>query len=177
MCLKIYRSSELERLLPSKCNFGYDVIVHVGKRLFLENRTLAEVKAELSKERINISENGVNYLGSKFVAYLSLAHFQASDRIKDAMSLNHGYMLHIDATCDGGSTMLLTGIDSISSIVLWNSKIPTEKSDNIVPFLEEIKKMYGDPLLVVSDMGKGIAEAIRKVFGDKMRVLICHFHS
>jgi hypothetical protein len=175
-CLKTYRSSEIERLLPSKCNFGYDVIVDVGKRLFLENRTLAEVKADLGKERIKISENGVNYLGRKFIAYLSLAHCQASERIKDVMSLNHGYMLHIDATCDGGSPMLLTGIDSITSIVLWNSKIPTEKSENIVPFLNEIKKMYGDPLLVVSDMGKGIAGAIREVFGDKMRVLICHFH-
>ena len=36
--------------------------------------------------------------------------------------------------------------------------------------------MYGDPLLVVADMGKGIEGAVREVFGEEMRLLICHFH-
>lgn len=41
-CSTIHRSKELERLLPTKCNFGYDVIVRVGQRLFMDNRTLDE---------------------------------------------------------------------------------------------------------------------------------------
>ena len=175
-CSAIHRSKELERLLPAKCNFGYDVIVRVGQRLFMDNRTLHEVKIELAEDRVYVSENGINFLGSKFIAYLSLAHCQASNRIKEAMRQNSGYMLHVDATCDGGSPMLLSGMDAITSIVLWNSKIPTEKASNIIPFLQEVKEMYGDPLLVVADMSNGIEAAVRKVFGEDMRLLICHFH-
>ncbi len=175
-CATVHRSKELQRLLPSKCNFGYDVIVRVGQRLFLDNRTLVEVKSELAAAKIHISENGVNSLGCKFIAYLSLAHRRAANRIKAAMGRKSGYMLHIDATCDGGSPMLLSGMDAITSIVLWNSKIPTEKANNIIPFLQEVKELYGDPLLVVADMGKGIEAAVRKVFSEDMRLLICHFH-
>ncbi len=175
-CATIQRSKKLQNLLPSKCNFGYDVIVRVGQRLFLDNRTLVEVKSELAAAKINISENGVRSLGYKFIVYLTLAHLQAANRIKAVMERNSGYMLHIDATCDGGSPMLLSGMDAITSIVLWNSKIPTEKASNIIPFLQEVKELYGDPLLVVADMGKGIEAAVRMVFGEDMRLLICHFH-
>ena len=162
--------------MPAKCNFGYDVIVRVGQRLFMDNRTLGEVKDELAAEKVHISENGISFLGSKFIAYLSLAHCRAANRIKAAMRRNSGYMLHIDATCDGGSPMLLSGMDAITSIVLWNSKIPTEKANNIIPFLQEVKELYGEPLLVVADMCKGIVASIIKVFGKDTRLLICNFH-
>jgi hypothetical protein len=175
-CATVYRSKELQSLLPAKCNFGYDVIVLVGQRLFLDNRTLVEIKSELAAAKVHISENGISFLGCKFIAYLSLAHRRAANRVKAAMERNSGYMLHIDATCDGGGPMLLSGMDAITSIVLWNSKIPTEKADNIIPFLQEVKELYGDPLLIVADMGKGINAAVREVFGEDMRLLICHFH-
>ncbi len=175
-CATVHRSEELQSVLPSKCSFGYDVIVRVGQRLFLDNRTLVEVKSELAAAKIHISENGISALGCKFIAYLSIAHRQAANRVKAAMRRNNGYILHIDATCDGGSPMLLSGMDAITSIVLWNSIIPTEKADNIIPFLRELKELYGNPLLVVADMGKGIEAAVRKVFGEDMRLLICHFH-
>lgn len=175
-CATVHRSRELERILPAKCNFGYDVIVRVGQRLFMDNRTLGEVKDELAAEKVHISENGISFLGSKFIAYLSLAHCRAANRIKAVMRQNSGYMLHVDATCDGGSPMLLSGMDAITSIVLWNSKIPTEKANNIIPFLQEVKELYGEPLLVVADMGKGIEASVIKVFGKDMRLLICHFH-
>ena len=105
------RSEELTRLFPWKCNFGFDVIVHVGRRLFLDNRTVREVQAELVDRNVEASESEVDFLGRKFIAYLVVAHRRAASRLREIMEGNGGYMLHIDATCEGGGPMLLSGRD------------------------------------------------------------------
>lgn len=173
---RIYRSEELGRIFPEKCNFGYDVIVYVGRRLFLDNRTVGEVKTELAAKNVAISESEVDFLGKKFVAYLTAAHRRTASRLREAMARNGGYMLHVDATCEGGGPMLLSGMDAITSTILWNRKIPTEKANHVVPFLKEIKELYGPPLLMVMDMSKGFENAAREAFGKNTRILICHFH-
>lgn len=173
---RTYRSEELQRIFPEKSNFGYDVLVYAGRRLFLDNRPLGEVKAELGVKNVLISESEVDFLGKKFIGYLTVAHRRAASRLREAISRNGGYILHVDATCEGGGPMLLSGMDSITSTVLWNRKIPTEKADHVVPFLREIDKLYGHPLLVVMDMSNGFENAVREVFGKSIRMLICHFH-
>ena len=91
------------------------------------------------------------------------------------MNSSGGYILHLDATCEGDSPHLMTGLDGISEFILDNIKIPSEKGDKIVPFLQKIKQTYGTPLALVHDMGKGIISAIEQVFPNT-RDLICHFH-
>ena len=91
------------------------------------------------------------------------------------MKLHGGYILHLDGTCEGGSPHLISAIDGITKIVLENVKLPSENAGDLVPFLEKIKKAYGVPVAVVSDMGKGIAAAVKKVF-KKVRHLLCHYH-
>jgi hypothetical protein len=44
-----------------------------------------------------------------------------------------------------------------------------------VPFLEQIKELYGSPLAVTSDMGRAFLSAILKVFPG-IPNYICHFH-
>lgn len=171
-----HRSETLKELFPERGRFGYDIIVFIGQNLFLNHCTPGEIMAELKLKRIEISEREVDYLGRKFIVYLSIAHHQAAARLKKSMSLNGGYMLHIDATCDNGSPLLLSGLDSITGIILWNIKVPSEKADHVVPFLQKIKADFGDPLLVVSDMSKGFENAILEVFGKNINILICHFH-
>ena len=174
---RIYRSGELKRLFPEKGNFGlFDVIEYIGRRLFLGNRTITETKSELSALNVPISDSEVGFLGEKFIAYLTIAHRLAASRLREMMRHNGGYMLHIDATCEGGGSLLLTGVDAISSTVLWNSKIPTEKAVHVTPFLRQINDLYGRPLLVVMDMSNGFENAVREVFGQDMNILICHFH-
>ncbi len=91
------------------------------------------------------------------------------------MNMNGGYILHLDGTCDGGSPHLISVLDGISEIVLDNVKLPSENSDDLILFLERIKKAYGVPLAVLSDMGKGIALAIKMVFKN-VAAFICHYH-
>jgi len=174
-CERVYYSPELRELVPIGGNFGYDVMVHVGKALFLQHRTSAEIVAELAARNIPISSSEVEYLGKKFIVYLAIAHRHSSNKIKEAMRLKGGYMLHLDATFDGQGPMLMTGLDSITDIVLGNVKLPSERAEKIIPFLQNIKRRFGNPIALVHDMGSGILRAVQKVF-ENTPDFICHFH-
>jgi hypothetical protein len=175
MCHSSYGSEELLRLVAPGCNFGYDVVVYVGKGLFLRHRNGQEILSELAERNVNISQSEVYVLGKKFVALLALAHRQCTGRIQEAMSCNGGYMLHLDGTWEGKGPLLMTGLDSITEIVLGNIKLPSEKAADIIPFLEHIKELFGPPIALVHDMGRGIMSAVETVF-EGVPDFICHYH-
>ena len=172
---KIHRPDDLQQLVPFKGTYGYDVLVHVGKSLYLRSMSEKAIKKELELMAIKITENGIRYLGQKFIAYLNICHQQSQLKLRLKMAQNGGYILHIDGTCEGDSPHLFTGMDEISGIILSSIKINSEKKDKIVPFLKDIKERYGIPLAVVSDMGKGLMAAVEEVFPGVI-YLICHFH-
>ena len=175
LCKRIYASNELRKLVPEGSNFGFDVMMYVGKEAFLNHRNDKEIIQELKPENVSISDSEVAYLERRFIVYLAFAHNQSSQRIKEAMDARGGYVLHLDGTCDGDSPHLMTGLDEISGFVLQNVKIPSESSERIIPFLEKIKEEYGSPVAIVSDMGKGISNALKEVFPGVPHFL-CHFH-
>lgn len=174
-CGRIYTSQELQKLVPQGCNFGYDVLVYVGKALFLQCRNNKEIIQELWSKNITISNSEITYLAKKFVIYLALAHRQSCKMLKESMEVRGGYILHLDATCEGDSPHLMSGLDEISEIVLQNVKLPSESEEKIIPFLTRIKKAFGNPQALVHDMGKGIINAVEKVFPDILD-FVCHFH-
>ena len=162
-------------MVPKRCKFGYDVMVHVGKALFLRHCSQGQVIDELALRNICISASEIAYLGKKFIIYLSIAHHRRAHAIKDRMRQRGGYILHLDGTCDGKGPVLMSGLDSISEIVLGNIKLPSENADEIVPFLENIRKLFGIPIAIVHDMGRGILKAVAAVF-PATPDFICHFH-
>jgi len=174
-CNRTYTSRELRQLVPPLSNFGYDIVVYVGKALFLRHRNGAEIVAELAAKNVPISQSEVYILGRKFIVMLARAHRQCAGRIKKAMARNGGYILHLDGTCEGTGPVLMTGLDSIMNIVLGNVKLPSEKAEAIVPFLDTIKKQFGPPIALVHDMGAGILNAVQSVF-KHVPDFICHFH-
>ncbi len=171
----LYASSDLSRLAPSGCTVGYDVLVWVGKALFVRDRRAEDIVAELSTRHVHLSLSEVGYLGKKFVVYLALAHREAAPELQAAMRALGGYILHLDGTCEGGGPMLMGTLDSISQIVLGSVKVPSEKAEQLSPFLKEIKARYGVPLAAVHDMGSGILAAVKEVFPG-VPDFICHFH-
>jgi hypothetical protein len=174
-CGRIHRSKQLCRLVAPSCNFGYDVLVYVGNAIFLHHLPDLVIAEQLSRKNIHISASEIAYLGKKFIAYLTLAHRNSASRIRDAMSSNGGYILHLDATYEENSPLLMCGVDSIMQIVLGNAKMRSEKSDTIIPFLHDIKDLFGQPLALVHDMSAGIIKAVGKVFPNTLD-FICHFH-
>jgi hypothetical protein len=171
----LYGAESLSQLVPSGCTFGYDVLVFVGRALFLRQRRAEEIIEELQAHQVRLSPSEVGYLGKKFVVYLALAHRQSAPRLKQAMRAQGGYILHLDGTGEGGGPMLMSSLDSLSEIVLGNVKVPSEKTEQIVPFLEEIKRRFGVPVAAVHDMGHGILAAVQRVFPG-VPDFVCHFH-
>jgi hypothetical protein len=150
-------------------------MVFVGRSMYQRHRTTEDIRAELATRNVFLSPSEIHYLGRKFILYLARAHRQAIPRIREAMALVGGYMLHLDATHAGDAPPLMTGLDSLSKIVLANIKIPSEHTDHIIPFLKEIKETYGTPRACVHDMGYGICKAVEEVFSG-VPDFICHFH-
>jgi hypothetical protein len=89
--------------------------------------------------------------------------------------MNGGYVLHLDGTCEGESPHLISVLDGITEIVLENTKLPSENADDLIPFLQGIRTAYGEPVAVVTDMGKGFLAAIAEVFAD-VPLFVCHYH-
>ena len=174
-CSSFFGSEALLELVPKWCNIGYDVLVHVGRALFQRYRTIQEVRIELYSRNVQISDSEISYLGYKFIATLAACHQQATPRIRQSMEPSGGYVLHLDATHDGNAPALMTGMDSLSEIVLGNVKIPSEHADYIAPFLQKLQKDFGNPQACVHDMGNGICKAVAEVFPDTPD-FICHFH-
>ncbi len=174
-CRTQYGSKELQSLVPSGSNFAYDVMVHVGMAMFVRHRNESEIVAELASRNVAISSSEVGWLGRRFVLYLAEAHEKAADRLKGAMALNGGYVLHLDGTGHSYGSVLMSSIDELTNVVLLNRKVPSEKKDEIVPFLRQIQGLFGDPLALVHDMGVGIISAVGEVFPG-LPDFICHFH-
>ena len=172
---RLYHSEQLRALTPYRCTFGYDVLVHVGRALFMHCRSEQKIIVELARRNVVISQREIGFLGKKFIAYLAIAHRQSRQRLKQVMAARGGYVLHLDGTCEGDSPHLFTGMDGIAQIVLDNIKLPSEKAELLVPFFQGIKRKYGNPVALVHDMGRGILSAVKTVFPDTPD-FICHFH-
>ena len=174
-CSNIFRSKALRQIVQPGCKVAYDVIAFIGRALFQRYRTTLEVQDELMAKNVRISISEINHLGRKFISYLAFGHRLAMPRIRQKMKMAGGYVLHLDATHEGDSPALMTGLDGLSKMVLANVKVPSENADHIVPFLKELKKNYGIPKACVHDMGTGICKAVTKVFPGKPDY-VCHFH-
>lgn len=168
-------SEQLRALAPDKCTFGFDVIVHVGRALFLRSLNEREVIKELAAKNIPISPREISYLGRKFITYLALAHRQSRESLRLAMTNRGGYILHLDGTCESDSPHLFCGLDGISELVLDSIKIPSESKKLLIPFLRRIKEQYGQPVALVHDMSSMIIQSVEEVFKG-VPDFICHFH-
>jgi hypothetical protein len=172
---QVYPSADLRRLVAPGCNYGYDVLVEVGRTLFVEAQPVRQIITQLAQRHVHLSASTAAELGRRFIVLLALAHRRCAGRLQQAMSLQGGYILHLDATYEDKSPLLMTGIDAVMEIVLGNIKLPSEKADGIVPFLRQLKQCFGPPLALVHDMSKGILAAIQEVFPG-LPDFICHFH-
>jgi len=152
------------------------VIVEIGKLRFVQSRQVDEIQLMLlQRHSIEISTSEIEILINRFLFYLAAVHQENNHLIKEYIKIQGGYILHIDATCEGDSPKLVLSLDSVSGFVLYSAKVKSENKDDLIGFLQEIKDRIGSPHAVVSDMGDGIKGAVKAVFGD-IPHFICHFH-
>ena len=131
------RCDELRSLTPHRGQFGFDVIEWVGRAVFVEGRNERAVQGELAARNIPISTSEIGFLSKRFIVYLALAHRACQDALREHLCAKGGYILHLDATCEGDSPQLFSGMDELSRMVLGNRKMPSEDSQHIIPLLDE----------------------------------------
>lgn len=172
---QVFSSPDLKALTPSHGTFGFDVLVYVGKALFLRHRSNQEIREELSERNILISDREISYLGKKFIFYVTLAHQESRPEFKNLLDSQGGYILHVDGTCESDSPHVFTGMDGLSNIVLASAKFPSENAASIASFFRGVQQDYGPPIALVHDMGTGILKAVEEVFPE-VPDFICHYH-
>ncbi|MBL7203133.1 MAG: transposase [Desulfobacteraceae bacterium] len=171
-----WKSTDLLEIVPPDSNVSYSVIIEVGKFRFIESRQVPEIQLMLlERHSIAISTSEIERLINRFIFYLAAVHQENNNLIKEYIKMQGGYILHIDATCEGDSPKLVLSLDSVSGFVLYSAKVKSENKDDLIGFLEEVKERIGSPHAVVSDMAKGIKGAVQTVFGN-IPHFICHFH-
>jgi len=163
-----------ERVSPG-CKFGFDVIAHIGMKMFLEFKTDKEIAADLKRKNISIARSQVAELGKQFLVYLAILHKKRLPQIKERLFFEGEFVLHVDGTNAGAGVHLIAAMDGITELVLGSVKTRSENMLELIPFLENIKKSYGIPLATVHDMSSAIIAAVETVFPGVID-LICHFH-
>ena len=110
----------------------------------------------LERHSIVISTSEIERLINRFIFYLAAVHQKNNNLIKEYIKLQGGYILHIDATCEGDSPKLVLSLDSVSGFVLYSAKVKSENKDDLIGFLEEVKKRIGSPLPLYLIWQKGL---------------------
>ena len=176
----IHRAASLAIRIPRRCTTGYDVMVFVGLQCHLYHRQREEIRTALEADHgIRLSTGEISKLGRRFLTYFERLHLARADRLRAALAADGGWPLHVDATGEQGRGTLLVVYTSWRRWILGAWKIPTERSDAIVPRLMALVRVFGSPCAAVRDLGKAVIEALNTLVKQlKLRIpiLACHLH-
>ena len=174
------RAQALAERIPPKSTVGYDVIVFIGLKRFVEHRQREEIRLALHSEYgIVLSVGEISHLYRRFLAYLEALHEARADRLRDALTGDGGWPLHIDATGEDGRGTLLVAFAGWRRWVLGAWKIPTERAETILPKLLAVVDRFGAPCAVMRDLGRAMKEAADGLVATLERripILACHLH-
>jgi len=173
-----YRSKALKQLVAPRSSFAYDVVDYIGQARFIRHRQREEIQAELFSKGIEISTGGISNLSDLFLVYIEQLHIKHAYRLRELMIKSGGYVLHIDATGENGSEMLLVCHDGLQNITLYATKIKSETAEEISAAIQQTIELFGLPLAIIHDLGSGMSKAAQalKNLWPEIVDLICEFH-
>mgnify|MGYP000844949329 CR=1 FL=1 len=174
---KIYRSEALASLVGPKRKYAYDAIAHVGRRYFLDSRNEREIRSELAggSPGLAVPSRSVDRLVEEYVAFLAAAHEASSDRLRELLAANGGYVLCVDGTCGGRAPVHLACMDSVSRILLASFKIGGENAVEVRRCLERVEAVFGKPRATMGDMRRPLRRVREQMWGD-IAHFVCHTH-
>ena len=172
----VIKSEALTRIVRPRQRFGYDLIVYVGLARYLRRKQREEICDELFRKRaIKVSAGTVSNLCDRFLLYLEALHLLRSPYLKSAVQ-EHGYPLHIDATCERGKGGLFVCMDGFRGWVLCAGKIESESEEHLKPFVERTIALFGDPIATVRDLGPPGKNAVAFLAQRGVPDFVCHYH-
>jgi hypothetical protein len=159
---------------------GYDVMVLVGLKRFVEHCQREEIRAALEREHgIRISSGEISVLAARFADQLEALHHARAEALRAELERDGGWPLHIDATGEDGRGTLLVAYAGWRKWVLSAWKIPSERADQILPHLQEVVGRFGRPCAVMRDLGRAMQQAAADLvadLGEPIPILACHLH-
>jgi hypothetical protein len=168
-----------ESILPRR-SIGYDVMVYIGVKRYLEYLQREEIQRLLRDEhRISLSTGTISDLARLFGSYLRALHEDRADALREALEGDGGWPLHVDATGENGRGTLLIAYAGWRRWVLGAWKIPTERADMVLPRLREVVALFGAPCAIVRDLGRAMTQAANDLVTElehPIPVLACHAH-
>lgn len=174
------RAEALTARIPPGSVVGYDVMAFVGRQRFVEHRQREEIRAALLGEYgITLSTGEISTLAVRFLGYLERLHAARSAELGAAMSADGGWPLHVDATGENGRGTLFIAYTGWRGWVLGAWKIPTERTDAILPRLRTVTAQFGAPVAMLRDLGRAVTEAcdtLAEELGGAIPILACHLH-
>jgi len=166
-------------IIPGK-TVGYDVMTFVGLQRFVHHHQREEIRELVLHEHgIPLSSGTISNLTKLFLGYLWTLHNKHFQQIRDALSSDGGWPLHIDATGEDGRGTLLVALAGWRRWVLGSWKIPTEHTEAILPCLHEVVQKFGAPCAIMRDLGRAITPAVNTLLAElelNIPVLACHMH-
>jgi hypothetical protein len=168
-----------EHIIPGRV-VGYDVMVFAGLQRFLHHRQREEIRTALfNKHGISLSAGEISNLAKLFLNYMQALHNSRIEQLRNELTNDGGWPLHIDATCEDGRGTLLVALAGWRKWVLGAWKVPTERADAILPCLREVVLRFGAPGAVMRDLGRDITLAVNNLLTElelNIPVLACHYH-
>jgi hypothetical protein len=166
-------------LLPASV-VGYDVMVRVGVKRFLEHQQRDEIRTTLLEDYgIRLSTGEISNLTKRFVQYLDRLHRARSESLKAVLISDGGWPMHVDATGEHGRGTLFAVMAGWRQWVLGSWKVATEHADLLLPCMRETVRYFGAPSAAMRDLGRAVIPSINKLIeelGVDIPVLACHQH-
>jgi len=172
----IHGSTFLRSLGPPGSAIGYDVIVEIGKKRFLEFQQVEEIVDELERQHVLcLSSSSVSRWADFFLAAVECLHETRIDKLRMLIRQQGGYLLHIDATTESKSDTVFVCLDRVTGAVLLSQKMSSENRTQVEQALTVLKRHFGSPWAIMRDMSDPLGGAVKKVFPGKPD-RICQFH-
>lgn len=166
-------------LLPASV-VGYDVMVCVGAKRFLEYRQRDEIRTALIEEYgIHLSTGEISTLTKRFVRYLARLHRARSALLKAVLVSDGGWPMHVDATGEHGRGTLFAVVAGWRQWVLGAWNVATENAALLLPCMRETVRYFGVPCAAMRDLGRAVTPAITEwmeELGVQIPVFACHQH-
>jgi len=174
------RAQALARCLPAGGVIGYDVMVHVGLERYLYHQQRHEIQTALQRTHgISLSSGQISLLARRFLVYLEALHQSRATALREALTADGGWPMHVDATGEDGRGTLFVVKAGWRQWVLGAWKLATERADLIRPCLRQTVAHFGAPCAVMRDMGRAMIPAVDDLVKEldlEIPVLTCHQH-
>jgi hypothetical protein len=159
---------------------GYDLMVWVGLKRYRDYQQREEIRTQLrEKHAIVISTGEVSRLARQFLTYLSRLHYSRAESLKAALASDGGWPMHVDATGESGRGTLFVVMAGWRKWVLGSWKVATERSELILPCLQDTVQRFGPPCAAMRDLGRAVKPAIEALvleLDTDIPVFACHQH-